>query len=201
MRGTNFLGSAPSMRSVLRQEARSSTFKDILLESRSNETQFQPRDEQQTYYYRSAMKPHKKLERDSLVTIHELAHALPDFVWSITSFPNLVMCFGMPDLLYIVKQCPTFLMSYDTTFNLGDFYLSVLVVKVSNVLEEPYVPIAFVMHERKFQSVHAALCDELRRRLPIRQKTYTQNYRSTMRKHLHNVRRTLGQTDESTHSD
>ena len=47
------------------------------------------------------------------------------------------------------------LLSYDTTFQLGDFYVSVLSFKhVLFIKENPVIPVAFMFHERKFKTVH-----------------------------------------------
>jgi len=46
------------------------------------------------------------------------------------------------------------LLSYDTTFNLGDFYVSVLSFRHVLFKENPVIPAAFALHERKFQTVH-----------------------------------------------
>jgi len=40
--------------------------------------------------------------------------------------------------------------SYDTTFNVGEYYLSTLVVKLPIFEEEPSFPVAFGLDERKF---------------------------------------------------
>jgi hypothetical protein len=55
--------------------------------------------------------------------------------------------------------------SYDTTFNIGDFYLSALTALVTTMQEAPCIAVAFVIHERKFESVHRAFCKNLKKRL------------------------------------
>jgi len=44
----------------------------------------------------------------------------------------------------------TELLSYDTTFQLGDFYVSVLCFRHTLFKEAPVIPAAFLVHERKF---------------------------------------------------
>ena len=44
--------------------------------------------------------------------------------------------------------------SYDTTYQIGDFYCSVLVMKVPCFVEEPVIPVSFVLHDRRFCEVH-----------------------------------------------
>ena len=155
------------MRIKLTKEAANKDFKDILVDHCSEDVQFQPRDSRQTRYYKEKDMLSKQLGSDAIVNIHELAYTLPGFVWSVRTFPDLVVCFGMTSLLDVLKS-PS-LLSYDTTFNLGDFYLSVLVVKLSTLLESPCIPVAFVVHERKFQAAHDEFCEQLSQRLKCRQ--------------------------------
>ena len=107
----------------------------------------------------------RKFGNDPLLAVHEVAYMLPQFVWSIRTYPDLVVVFGLPSVLELLNDSSTLFFSYDTTFNLGDFYLSVLVVKLSTMREEPCVPVAFVLHERKFHSVHLEFCKLLEERL------------------------------------
>ena len=46
------------------------------------------------------------------------------------------------------------LLGYDTTFKHGDFYVSVLVFRHAMFNESPVIPVAFPIHDRKFQKVH-----------------------------------------------
>jgi hypothetical protein len=63
--------------------------------------------------------------------------------------------------------CPQIFFSYDTTFNLGDFYLSILVVQMSCFKEKPCVPVAFVLHDRKFENVHKHLFKTFKSKIPV----------------------------------
>ena len=161
----NFIGAAPSLRATLKSEAGVKNFKDLLVDTADKGIQFQPRNARQVKYYKGVSQPGRKIGPDSIVTVHELAYAIPDFIWSIRTFPDLVVCFGLPALLHIVMECPSILVSYDTTFELGDFYLSVLVLKTSAFQECPCVPIGFVLHEWKFQAVHVEFCEALAARM------------------------------------
>ena len=70
-----------------------------------------------------------RILHDSLFNIHEIAYEIKDFVWKITTYPDLVCIFGMRRLLdelekVLYLRCEGQLLSYYTTFQLGDFYLS-----------------------------------------------------------------------------
>ncbi len=46
------------------------------------------------------------------------------------------------------------LVSYDTTFNLGDFYVSILVMQNTELKGDPIFPVLFLLHQRKYKEVH-----------------------------------------------
>jgi hypothetical protein len=129
---TNFIGIAPSMRRHLRQNADKRNLKDIVVETVGESIQFQPRNTSQMQYYKSVGNPERKLGSDTMVSLHELAYSIPEYVWSIRTFPDMTVCFGIPSLLSLVQHCSSVFLSYDTTFNHGDFHLSVLTLAVNS---------------------------------------------------------------------
>jgi hypothetical protein len=161
----NFLGAAPSVRAKLRSDASSTGFRELLAHSSNDGHQFQPRNGRQIQYYKSIAAPERKIGADTIVTLHELAYAIPDYIWSIRTYPDLVVCFGLLPLVNLINSGLCTLLSYDTTFNLGDFYLSVLVLKLSAFKESPSIPAAFVVHDRKFKTVHIEFCEQLRMKM------------------------------------
>ena len=54
--------------------------------------------------------------------------------------------------------------SYDTTFNLG--YVTPLVFRHTLFQTDPVIPLAFMIHERKFQFVHERFWEHLVRKIP-----------------------------------
>jgi len=54
---------------------------------------------------------------------------------------------------YTNKRIPQ-LMSYDTTFNLGDCYVSILVMRDTDILGDPIFPVLFMVHEKKLLKTH-----------------------------------------------
>ena len=67
-------------------------------------------------------------------------------------------------LVYVTTSEQLFL-SYDTTFNLGD-YVSAIIFKHVLFKETPLIPLAFVIHDRKFGSVHECLFNFLKSTFP-----------------------------------
>ena len=55
---------------------------------------------------------------------------------------------------------------YDTTFQLGDFYVSPLLFRHTLFSSSPVIPVLFLVHERKFQLVHDEFMKQLARLVP-----------------------------------
>lgn len=104
-----------------------------------------------------------RISQDALYNLHEIAYDLPEFVWVIQTYPDLVCVCGMKevldqlDCLLLINSTLTQLLSYDTTFQLGDFYVSPLLFRHTLFTESPVVPALFLIHERKFQTAHEKL--------------------------------------------
>ena len=117
-----------------------------------------------------------RLSRDALYNLHELAYD-GDFVHRITTFPDVEIFLYSPHILStfqtLLSRChcenlPVIQLSYDTTFNMGDFYLSVLLYRHTEFNESPVIPLSFLIHERKLNSTHTnfftymkSVCPEL----------------------------------------
>ena len=61
------------------------------------------------------------------------------------------------DRVLLLNSPSAQLLSYDTTFQLGDFYVSVLCFRHTLFKEAPVIPAAFLVHERKFEEHHKEL--------------------------------------------
>ena len=65
------------------------------------------------------------------------------------------------DLVLQTQSTNTQLLSYDTTFQLGDFYLSPLLYRHTLFIESPVIPAIYLIHERKFQECHEEIMQQL----------------------------------------
>ena len=70
-----------------------------------------------------------RLTHDALYNLHELAYNLDGFVMKITMYPDLVIICALKSMVVELEtvlqlDLQSQLLSYDTTFELGDFYLS-----------------------------------------------------------------------------
>ncbi len=102
-------------------------------------TQYQhtlvPRDMRQIVNIQQRERQKSRLTRDALYNMHELAFDLGGFVKVIMTYPDMIVVCGhekllieLNNLLQIESIQPQ-LLSYDTTFQLGDFYLSPLLFR------------------------------------------------------------------------
>ena len=119
-----------------------------------------PRDVTQVKNMQARSRQKFRLTHDALYNLHELAYHLGDFVSKVITYPDLVVVCGLKSLkqefdqlIWLAPNDPI-LMSYDATFQLGDFYVSPFLFKHVLFESHPVMPVAFLLHERKFQSAH-----------------------------------------------
>ena len=133
-----------------------------------------PRDTEQVFNVRRRENEPQRISKDEIINVYLSAHQLVDYVKCIELFPELVVVFGNEPLL---KEMATMIevvgrsdgkmyLGYDTTFNLGDFYISVVTCRHFMFRSEPILPIMFMLHSRKFQEMHQRCWSVLLRALP-----------------------------------
>ena len=98
---------------------------------------------------------------DDIFNLHQLAYEECDFVHVITTYPDLTCVVGSTDMLKHLKQLishrQNVVLSYDTTFSVGEFYISPLLFRNPLFEGDPVMPVLFLIHERKLTSSHEAL--------------------------------------------
>ena len=161
-----FIRTCPSTIEKLKNECKTSTatkvyHKSVMTDSEpSHRSVLQPKNYQQVENVRNKYLRLQKISHDSLYSIHELAIDLPEFVHKIETHPDLLCVCGHNEVMEEFDRVLTLnsespqLISYDTTFKLGDFYVSVLAFRHTLFIECPVVPAAFLIHERKFRECH-----------------------------------------------
>ena len=60
----------------------------------------------------------------------------------------------------------TLILAYDTTFQLGDFYVSPIVFRHIYFDGFPIIPLAFLIHNQQFQASHEKLFTKLTEKIP-----------------------------------
>ena len=116
-----------------------------------------------------------RISKDELYNLHEIAYDTPGFVQKIM-FPDLVCVCGLTEIIDEADKVLTLQnngqrLSYDTTFQLGDFYVSPLLFRHTIFTERPCVPAMFLIHKRKFSETHQVLFQEAVRHIPSMKST------------------------------
>lgn len=161
-----------------------------------------PKNVKQVKNLQSSQRQKMRISHDSLYNIHEIAYDLKDFVHQITTYPDLVVVCGVRKLLGETNRLlqlgnSSQLLSYDTTFKLGDFYVSPVVFRNVIFKKSPIMPAMFLVHERKLRSTHNDLMTSIARELPcvvngrhvIPMVTDEEKGFEAIEQHLHKVRR------------
>lgn len=132
-----------------------------------------PRNPQQVRNHQRLTRDKGKLSKDDIYNLVQLAHHLDGFVEEITIYPDLISIFALPEMIDTFVELiqsnadsPVCLV-YDTTFNLGDFYVSPLVFRHVLFESTPWMPLPFLVHDRKLQKSHNRLFEYLSDRIPV----------------------------------
>lgn len=131
-----------------------------------------PRNINQVRMQQKQVRTRRQISQDQIYNSLQLAYHLEGFVQKISIFPDLVIVLGLQDLLQelnkvlLVKSDEPVVISYDTTFNLGDFYLSIVVAKHIIYQGGRTFPVGFIIHDRKCQAVHEELWKVMRANVP-----------------------------------
>ena len=112
-----------------------------------------------------------RISQDTLYNIHEIAYDLPGFIWKLTTYPDLLCICGLKEVLsefdrVLHIDSKSQILSYDTTFQLGDFYVSPLIFRHSLFKENPCIPAIFLIHERKYTETHQDMWRECCKQVP-----------------------------------
>ena len=96
---------------------------------------------------------------------------IPGFIQKIVTFPDLTCICGLSEILEEADKVLMLdegqqLLSYDTTFQLGDFYVSSLLFHHTLFREKPCIPAMFLIHERKFTETHQMLFQQVVQHIP-----------------------------------
>jgi len=89
--------------------------------------------------------------------LQELAYIITGYTWTICIYPDLLVTCGSAFLTTTLPTASTVMLSYDTTFNLGEFYVSVLMAQTNAFSDTPTYPTAFLIHECKFEVFFTAI--------------------------------------------
>jgi len=112
-----------------------------------------PRNVEQIRNTQKTQRNASRLSRDSFYNLHEFAYD-SNFIHRIVTYPDLSLIYYNPSIVELFSSLlssaadsdkPTVTMTYDTTFNLGDLYVSVLLFRETDFHPSPIVPLAYVI--------------------------------------------------------
>ena len=110
-----------------------------------------------------------RFTRDSLYNLHVRAMD-GNFVEEIITFPDLIVIGwdnNIANVFDSVLQIPQSIgLYYDTTFKLGDFYVSILSFEEKEFTNCPTIPLFFMIHERKTSETHDLFWRHVKKRFP-----------------------------------
>lgn len=122
-----------------------------------------PRNPQQVINHQRLTKDKGNLSKDDIYNLVRLAYHLDGVVEEITIYLDLISIFALPEIIDTFVELiqsnadsPVCLV-YDTTFNLCDFYVSPLVFRHVLFESTSWMPLAFLVHDRKLQKSHNRL--------------------------------------------
>ena len=147
-------------------------YKELVSEKKEgSEFVSKPRNTRQVHYQREKIKNTTRPSKCALINLHMLAYEDVGFVHCIRTLPDLVVVCGLEEILaeltFVLENIPKReqLLSYDTTFSMGDFYVSVLLFKHCCFVQKPIIPALFLIHERKLQEHHQIVFRLLREKM------------------------------------
>jgi len=131
-----------------------------------------PRDPKQVENAQRAQKKKEELGHDAFYNVHNHAWTESHFIKFVSTYPDLfVLCIddglwqSIKPLLNRDDLSPIPL-SVDTTFNLGDFYVTPVTVQDPEFEENPTFTLGFLLHDRKLEETHDEFFRLLVKHLP-----------------------------------
>ena len=131
------------------------------------------RNKNQVKNIQKKMRLENGLGPDSLYNLHLLFYHLEGYISDIKTAPDLYILLGLKniyeefDKLLRFKTDETVPLFYDTTFNLGDFYVSTLSFQHYLFENAPVIPLGIMIHERKFQKHHEVFLEAVKEKVPL----------------------------------
>lgn len=169
-----FLPLKPSLKQSLKTEfdqnelkTAHKVYKEQVVKEVVNEITDKPRNVRQVQYLKHQVQDSNRLSRDAIVNLHALAYEDSSFIHVITTFPDLIVVCGLLEIVQELKLCLQTSpknqqhLSYDTTFNMGDFFVSPIIFKHTMFTQKPTIPALFLLHEKKFAAHHKTIFEIL----------------------------------------
>lgn len=138
----------------------SKLYKEAVRASETDDCRAVPRDMKQVRNVVQATRDAKRSANDGVVNISRRLLEV-DYIHVLEQTKdNLCVVVGLPDVIADFKESqrgikPT--LYYDTTFNMGDFYVSTLLYRHTVFVNAPIMPLVMLLHERRTTASHELL--------------------------------------------
>lgn len=130
---------------VQKEQAHKVYKEEISKQTDRDEILSRPRNVKQLQNLKSKLSGQSRLSRDAKLNTHTVAYEELNFVWNLTTVPDLLVICGMEAMLelkqLLKKPNPSQMLSYDTTFCLGDFYVSQFLFRHTMFEENAVMPV------------------------------------------------------------
>ncbi|KAM8977377.1 LOW QUALITY PROTEIN: uncharacterized protein RCH25_043863 [Pelodytes ibericus] len=107
----------------------------------------------------------RKISQDDICSVYELHFALENFVKNYGLVPEFNVVLALPAIIRVFEQLCSIsshpVLYYDTTFHVGDFYVTPLLFRCTFFEEEPCIPLAAIIHQGKNMNVHKSFFSRL----------------------------------------
>ena len=138
----------------------------------THEATLKPRNPRQVTNAQAQARKGRRYTQDDLFNLVELTYDIQDYTHRMFLVPELGVVLGHRAMLQEFRavlctkgQQPQ-LVSYDTTYNLGDFYVSPLLFRHTLFEGAPVMPVAFLIHEKRTQFAHEVFMDFIAKEAP-----------------------------------
>ena len=148
--------------------ARNDYIKDVLRQDLKHEYHgvLSYRNVRQAKYNRQIALGEHKMGVDALLNLHLLNTHVRGFIIQLDTLNDFICIVGMKFMFEMVdkilqknpREC---VFGYDTTYELGDYYCSVLVFRHPYLSGNPGFPIAFMLHDKRLQKVHNSFMEKM----------------------------------------
>ena len=171
-----YRATAASVRAVAKEKVRHDTARTTYIKEsmrtdvpQEYQGRCNARNETQMRNIRQSWLNSQKLGPDPLNNLHQIAKELPGYIRKLDTLESFICILAMDDIVNMVDvmlENEVLVFGYDTTFELGDFYCSVLLVRHPYIKGRPAVPVAFLLHETKMQTMHSRFMRKMCKLIP-----------------------------------
>ena len=150
----------------------SNIYKNMVLNDTPGEyeTVAKPKNLKQVQNQRYLDKKRNSYEYCEIANVIQINSELNSFVKDLQLLPNLAITvfndLMIGELKKLYSKDSNVLLSYDTTYNMGNFYLSTLLFKQNFFSNQPGIPVGFLIHHKRDCESHNVLFRRMRMLIP-----------------------------------